>query len=226
MSGVDSSTQELVRLYGVQQYWYSLKDFELSASECITLKELKTRWPSMTEEFISAHMGYGSKELPIAGLINIFDEGKTFQCKSINGFWVYLLIPESHPDYAKQYPNSYQCFAEQYKIKDFVLPRDAVKKYEKKHPEMLRKTACDEVHSSSNEAMQKLLAVLEVVSAETLIQNRKQVLAAILSQAGIKAETAYMLLTGKNDIALNGMQTSVRRWREAGREILNFSEKK
>ena len=227
MSGIDSNTQELVRLYGIQQYWYSLKDFELPASVCITLEELKTRWPSMTEEFISTHMGYGSKELPIAGLINLFDDGKTFQCKSINGFWrVYLLIPESHPDYIKDYPHSYQCFAAQYKIKDFVLPRSAIEKYEKAHPEMLRKIVCTADTPSNDEAMQNLIAALESVPAGLLVQNRKQFLAAILSQAGMKAETAYMLLTGKNDIALNGMQTSVRRWREAGKEILGFPEKK
>lgn len=224
MSGID--TQELVRLYGIQQYWYSLKDFELPASECITLEELKTRWPSMTEEFISTHMGYGSKELPIAGLVNIFDDGKTFQCKSINGFWIYLLIPESHPDYTKHYPNSYQCFAKQYKIIDFVLTRSAVEKYEKAHPEMLRKTICDADTPSNGEAMQNLIAALERVPSDSLVQNRKQVLAAILSQAGVKAETAYTMLTGKNDIALNGMQTSVRRWREAGKEILSLPEKK
>lgn len=226
MSSIDSNTQELVRLYGIQQYWYSLKDFELPASECITLEELKTRWPSMTEEFISTHMGYGSKELPIAGLINIFDDSKTFQCKSINGFWIYLLIPESHPDYIKHYPHSYQCFAKQHKIKDFVLPRSSIEKYEKAHPEMLRKTVCTDDTPSSIQAMHNFIVALESVPADLLVQNRKQILAAILSQAGVKAETAYTLLTGKNDIALNGMQTSVRRWREAGKEILGFPEKK
>lgn len=74
--------------------------------------------------------------------------------------------------------------------------------------------------------MQNLIVALECVPGDSLVQNRKQILAAILSQAGVKAETAYTLLTGKNDIALNGMQTSVRRWREAGKEILGFPEKK
>lgn len=226
MSGIDSNAQELVRLYGPKYYWASFTDFEVPASYCITLEELKIRWPSMTEEFISKNIFYNSKALPIAGLINVFDDGQIFQCKPPVDFREFLMIPVHHPDYAKRYLNSLQCFAEQYKIKDFVLPLVAVEKYEKAHPEMLRKTVCGADTPSNGEAMQNLIVALECVPGDSLVQNRKQILAAILSQAGVKAETAYTLLTGKNDIALNGMQTSVRRWREAGKEILGFPEKK
>lgn len=128
----------LIERFGLGYLWADTGIFEISASACITLQELRSRWTCVTESFISGKMG--NHELPLAGMINHFTDDDIYQCRTIIGYFEYLTLPENHPDYAKRFPRSYQCFAHEYSIKDFVLPLCNVEAYEKAHPEVLRKT--------------------------------------------------------------------------------------
>lgn len=214
---------KLVEKFGYNILWACTYEFEVSASACITLAELRVRWPSINEKFIAKHMR--TKLLPLAGIIAHFAEEDVYQCMPISGYSEYLTIPEGHPEYKKIFPRSYQCFAQEYSIKDFLLPLNRVEAYEKEHPELLRgvnQEADMQEGQNAPEMLQEILFRLSRLEEQDLIIHRKHYLAAILHASGAIARVSHALLSGKPNVDENGRQATAREWRNSGLEKLNF----
>jgi len=219
----DSQAKTLVEHFGIGSLWASTVDFEISASACVTLTELRSRWTCVTEKFIADKMG--NNGLPLAGLINHFADEDVYLCRPIVGYFEYLMLPENHPDYAKRFPRSYQCFSQEHSIRDFVLPLNNVEAYEEAHPEVLRPVVRepDTLESTTGpELLREVLSRLSNLEEHELITHRKQYLAAILYASGMKARISHTLLSGKADVEENGRQERAREWRNQGLAKLNF----
>jgi len=210
---------------GPSVLWNRSDVFEISASACITLTKLRFRWPSMTEKFIAKYMGPRNL-LPLAGLETHFRDLNMYRCIPIpEEYTEYLTIPQTHPEYAARFPSSYQCFKDEYSIKDFVLPLFEVEWYEQAEPELLRPVALDweNLEDSTNpDFLREVQARLSRLEESDLIANRKQYLAAVLYTAGIKARVSHTLISGKQGVEENGRQERAREWRNKGLEKLNF----
>jgi len=219
----DSQAKTLVEHFGIGSLWASTVDFEISASACVTLTELRSRWTCVTEKFIADKMG--NNGLPLAGLINHFADEDVYQCRPVFGYFEYLMLPEKHPDYANRFPRSYQCFAQEHSIMNFVLPLSNVEAYEKAHPEVLRPVVreSDTIEGAiGTELLREILSRLSSLEEHELITNRKQYLAAVLYASGMKARVLHTLLSGKADVEENGRQERAREWRNQGLAKLNF----
>lgn len=227
-STVYQMSKKLIDMYGFAILWGYSEDFEIAASVCITLADLRKRWPSMSEEFIAKNMMPNGKALPIAGLRNIYEDKESYNCKPISGYFEYLTLPKEHQEYTNRFARSYQCFAQQYDIIDFVLPLYKIEEYEKEHPELLRPVESRESNTENpfeNIELQELIKALASFPQDILLNNRKSFLAALLHSAKIPAKLVHPLLSGKAKVDLNGMQKYVSRYAKKAHELLEQERK-
>lgn len=222
----DGDILEDIKEKGLPALWNGVHPFEISASECITLTELRSRWPSMTDNYISENFGEGTY-LPLAGLEVPYADADTYRCLPVPvKYREYLTISKEHPSYAEKFPHSYQGFLDEHSfIKDFVLPLCEVEIYEQHNPELLRPIVIDlEEHEGGtrHELLGEIASRLSRLDENELIANRKHYLAAVLFASGMVARVSHALQTGKPGIAENGRQDSAREWRNNGLEKLGF----
>ena len=194
--------------------FHGAEPFDIAADKCVLLNEMLDEW-SIPRDFVANYCSWDSRFLPVAGLAAIFDEGKTYHCRPLRGPYRFLTLPKEHSGYAKAFENSFQCFAEQHGLENFVIPRIAVERLIEAVPEWGREKSINILSPDSrNESLKTLLGILNGLTQEELWDNRKHLLALVLHKSGLTSEAIFGLLDGKTKIEKNSEYRRIKRWRD------------
>lgn len=200
--------------------FYGSEPFDIAADECVLLDEVLDDW-SIPRDFVAKYCACNSRFLPVAGLAYIFDEGETYHCIPLNGPYRLLNLPEGHPEYAEAFKNSFQCFAAQHGLENFVIPTIAVERLLDVIPEWGREKSRPALSADSdNEPLKALRQALCGLTRDELWTNRKILTALALREAGIPVKAIFALLDATTKIDEGSEYTRIRRWGTAARKFL------
>lgn len=220
----DGDIREAVKEEGLVSLWNGPHPFEISASECITLTELRLRWPSITDNYIAENFGEGT-HLPLAVRETHYADEDTYLCIPVSiEYRDYLTIPKGHPAYKEKFLRSYQCFKGEGPTKDFVLPLCEVEVYEQHNPDILRPVVPlkkDSLHKDDFAEIQKPVQRISKLPLYNLNQEgRKQCLAELLNYFGVPAKISYPLISGNFPDKKESHTKGIQRLRAEFRELM------
>lgn len=220
----DGDIWEAIRDEGLVALWNGSHPFEISASECITLTELRLRWPSITDNYIAENFGEGTY-LPLAVREAHYSDEDTYLCTPVPiEYRAYLTIPKGHPAYEEKFLRSYQCFKGEEPTKDFVLPLCEVEAYEQHNSDVLRLVVPfkkDSLHKDDFAEIQKPVQLIGKLPLYNLNpEERKQCLAELLAYFRVPAKIAYPLITGNFPDKKESHTKGIQRLRAEFRELM------